>query len=299
MIHVVTLSLSRLMQPVDKLRVTIYVALLIAVFVPVAASAKKAHPGPCRQGQVSSLVDRPGAGSATTTSGSPCTVPAHHVVFEVGYRNEVDAGKGGSSNLSTYPMLLERAGVDKHDEIIFVPPALTIRNGNAPPEFTPAVGSQDMGFGFKHAIQSHWWFQDAVQVVVTTPTGTNGYSTGSPTWTFTYVGTFSPPGKLSISTLMAIVNAPGTPPSGPPRRFASYQPAVTLAYSLDASTALQVNDNFSAPVNPAGGTSNVLLVALQRTLSPGVVLDFESESNLTPITGYRQHAIGFGGAFLY
>jgi hypothetical protein len=248
---------------------------------------------------VTSLVNRPGVGPPATTSGSPCTVPREHVVVEFGYRNEVDNGKGGTSILSSYPMTLVRLGITKRDEIVYAPPTMAIRAGtNVPNLFTPSVGVLDSGFGWKHNIQSHYWYQDAVEVFVTVPTGTNGQSIGGPSYAFSYIGAFSPPGKLGIFTSFTLTNAPGTAPNGGPlRRYASYAPALTLSYAIDGSTSFILNDNVSIPANPTGGTSNVLLVAVQRTLSPGFVVDVDSEYNLTPSTGYHERAIGFGGAF--
>jgi hypothetical protein len=276
-------------------------AALCAAFLlqPNAARAKKQHPGPCRQGEVTSLVDRPGVGPAATSSGSPCTVPRKEVVVEFGYRNEVDNGKGGTSVLSSYPMTLVRLGITKRDEIIYAPPTMVIRAGAYVPDlFTPSIGVLDSGFGWKHNIQSHYWYQDAVEVFVTVPTGTNGFSLGGPSYAFSYIGAFSPPGKLGIFTSFTLANAPGTPKNGGAlRRYASYAPAVTLSYAIGDTTSVILNENVTIPVNPTGGTSNVLLVALQRTLSPGFVVDVESEYNLTPNTGYHERAIGFGGAF--
>lgn len=275
-------------------------ALCAAFLFPIAAQAKKTHPGPCRQGEVASLVNRPGPGPAATTTGSPCTVPRKHVVVEFGYRNEVDNGKDGTSVLSSYPMTLVRLGIDKRDELLYSPPTMAIRAGaDVANLFAPAVGVLDSGFGWKHNIQSHYWYQDAVEVFVTVPTGTNGLSAGGPSYAFTYVGAFSPPGKLGVSTSFTLTNGPGTPAGGGAlRRYASYGPAVTLSYAIDGSTSAILNENVTIPANPTGGTSNVLLVALQRTLSPGFVVDIESEYNLTPATGYHERAIGLGGAFL-
>ena len=218
-------------------------------------------------------------------------------MVEFGYRNEIDAGKN-TSILSPYPMTTIRYGIDKHDEVVVVPPTTAIRAGLPSEQFTPAIGSLDGGLGFKHAIHSHYWYQDAVEVFVTIPIGSKAYTLGTPSYTFTYVGAFSPPGKLGINTSFSLVNAPGQPENGgPERRFASYAPSITPSYELNASTSLLVNDNVAIPIDPTGGTSNVLLVGLQRALSPGFVVDVESEFNFTPVAGYNQRAIGVGGAF--
>ncbi|MGB9652762.1 MAG: hypothetical protein WCB01_13260 [Candidatus Cybelea sp.] len=239
-----------------------------SVFVAAPADAKKTHPGPCRQGQVVSIVNRPGTGPYPATSGSPCTVAEKHVVIEFGYRNEIDAGKS-TSILSSYPMATIRYGLDKHDEVVIVPPTTAIRAGLPSDQFTPAIGSLDGGLGFKRAIHSHYWYQDAIEVFVTIPTGSRVYTLGTPSYTFTYVGAFSPPGKLGIITSFSLVNAPGQPENGAPvRRFASYAPAITLSYELDASTSLLVNDNVATPIDPTGGTSNVLLVGCSARCRP-------------------------------
>jgi hypothetical protein len=277
------------------------IAVLCAAFliVPAVALAKKQHPGPCRQGQVTSVANRPGAGPAATTGGSPCTVEKGHAVVEFGYRNEVDVGRGNTSSLSSYPMALVRVGFDKRDELIYMPPSEVVPAGApAPTLFAPNAGTLDSGFGWKHNIQSHYWYQDAVEVFMTVPTGSAGHTLEAPASSFSYIGAFSPPGKLGIFTTFTLGNAPGLPQTGgPTRRFAYYSPSVSLSYALGSTTSAILSDTESIPVDPTGGSSNIIVVALQRTLSPGVVLDVESELNLTPAAGYHQRTIGLGGAF--
>jgi len=264
---------------------------------PIAAIADKHEPGPCRQGQVASVVDRPSTGPAPTVSGSPCTVERGKSVVEYGYRNQVDAGPGGSSNLAGYPMTLLRVGVDKHDELVLLPPNMVLRGGYAGESFQPAIGTQDAGLGWKHNFAAHAWFQDALEAFVTAPSGTNGYSYGSPGLALSYVAAFSV-GRFSLSPSMSVLDASGTPSAGgAARRFLTYQPSLTVAYGLTPATSLFVNDNVGVPSSPSGGTSNTLLVALQRALSPGTVVDVETDYNLTPQARYRERAVGVGGAF--
>jgi hypothetical protein len=266
--------------------------------LPLCAGAKKAHPGPCRQGQIVSIVDRPGTGSATTVSGSPCTVEKGRAVLEYGYQNEIDVGRSGTSILSSYPQALLRFGIEKRDEFIVVPPTTSVRAGNAGEAYVPAIGTQDAGFGWKHSIHSHAWYQDAVEAFVTAPTGSNGYSIGIPTYSLGYVGAFSLGERFSLNSSLALVSTSGSlPNAGATRRFLSVQPSLTLAYAATPNLAFSLNDAVAIPSVPRGGSTDVLLFALQRALSPGTVLDVETDYNLTPLTGYRQRAIGFGGAF--
>jgi hypothetical protein len=244
---------------------------------------------------VASVVNRPGIGPATESGGSPCTVQKGRVVIEIGYRNEIDVGNGGTSRLSSYPMALLRTGLDKRDELMVVLPTMSLQAGNT---FASAIGTQDAGVGFKHNISNHRWFQDAVQFVITEPTGTNGYSAGGSTFSLTYGGAFSVGKRVDLDADVSVVDAPGTAPTGGTMRyFVSYQPSISISYSFDDRTSLTLNDNLAVPSTPTGGSSNVLLVALQRSLSAGTVVDVESEFNLTPTAGYRQRAIGVGAAF--
>lgn len=276
------------------------VAALAAAFslFAVPALARKQHAGPCHHPEVISLVNRPGSGPYATTGGSPCTVPRGHVVVETGYRNEVDVGPGGTSKLSSYPMALVRFGISRYDEVFVLPPTTVIRAGaNVADLFVPSVGTLDTGFGWKHNLESSDHFQEAAEIVATLPTGTNGFSAGAPSYSATYLASFAPPGKLGIFTSFTLSNASGTTNEGTTRRYASYAPTLSLSYALTDSTGLTLSDSETIPAGPSGGSSNVLLVALQRALSPGVVVDVESDFNLTPATGYRERAIGFGGAF--
>ena len=113
-------------------------------------------------------------------------------------------------------------------------PPTAIRAGLPSEQFTPAIGSLDGGLGFKHAIHSHYWYQDAVEVFVTIPIGSKAYTLGTPSYTFTYVGAFSPPGNFGINTSFSLVNAPGQPENGgPERRFASYAPSIRRLVELE------------------------------------------------------------------
>lgn len=273
----------------------VVVLLLLAapLLAPERALARKHH-GPCHDGDVASVVNRPGIGPATESGGSPCTVQKGRVVIEIGYRNEIDVANGGAGRLSSYPMALLRSGLDKHDELIVILPSMSLQAGNA---LTSAIGTQDAGLGFKRNIGNHRWFQDAVQFVITAPTGTNGYSAGGSTLSLTYGGAFPVGKRVDLDAEVSVVDAPGTAPGGATRYFVSYQPSISISYSFDDRTSLTLNDNVAVPTTLAGGSSNVLLVALQRSLSPGAVVDVESEFNLTPAAGYRQRAIGFGAGF--
>jgi hypothetical protein len=243
-------------------------------------------------------VNRPGVGPAAASGGSPCTVAKGRVVVEVGYRNEIDAGQGGTSILSSYPMAVIRMGIDKRNELLVVPPTMAVRSGVAGNVFLPAIGTQDSGLGWKHNFHARAAYQDALALTITTSTGTNGYSAGGPTFALDYVGALSLGPRVFASASFGAIDAPGTPlAGGPPQRFLSYQPSATVGYGLDARSVLFASDNVSFPLRPGGGSSNVLLLAAQRAISRSAVVDVETELNLRPQAGFSERTIGFGGAF--
>jgi hypothetical protein len=270
-----------------------------------AADAQTAPaPGPCEQPvAIGAIVDRPGLGRATANNGSPCVVPASRLLIEAGYRDQTTSGSDGASTLEIFPLGLIRIGLGARTEIILQPPAYSSRGGAAlGGVFVPAVGAQDAGFGFKRMLDDRPSFQDAVQVFYTAPTGapqgTAGFSAGAPTYTLTYTAAFALKGNVGLSiTQSAIANAAPNDPTGA-TRFFSYQPSLTIGYGFAPNFTALVADQITAPLGPSGGTGNRALVALQRVLSPAIVLDAEYEVNALPASpAVHQSAFGVGAAF--
>ena len=285
------------------LRITAIVAGL--TLLPIAAWAQTAPaPGPCEQPDaIGSIVDRPGLGRPTANNGSPCVVPASQVMVEAGYREQSTTGSDGTSSLAVFPLALIRIGLGARSELLVQPPAQSIRSGAAVGgAFVPAVGSQDVGLGFKRTLDDRASFQDAVGLFYTAPTGTpkgsTGFSAGAPTYMLTYTAAFALPANLGISiTQNAVANAAPLDPSGA-RQFFSYQPSLTVSYGFVRNTTLLVSDQITTPLGPGGGTGNRALIAVQRVISARVVLDAEYEVNALPAApSIRQHAFGVGGAF--
>lgn len=261
-------------------------------------------PGPCEEpGAIGAIVDRPGLGRPTANNGSPCVVPASRLLIETGYRNQTTAGSGGASTLEVFPLALIRIGLGARTEIVVQPPAHSNRGGAAlGSPFIPAAGEQDEGFGFKRMLDDRPSFQDSVGVFYTAPTGTPqgsaGFSAGAPTYTLTYTAAFAFKGNIGVSiTQNAIANAAPLDPTGAVGFF-SYQPSLTISYGFAPNFTLLASDQITTPLGPNGGTGNRALLALQRVLSPGIVLDAEYEVNALPASpALRQHAFGVGAAF--
>jgi hypothetical protein len=230
-------------------------------------------------------------------------VPPSHLLIETGYRNQVTTASGGTSTLSVFPLAVARIGLGKRTEFIAQFPAYSSRTGGAlGGVFSPATGTQDSGFGFKLMLADRPSFQHAVEVFYTAPTGTpqgtTGFSAGAPTYTLTYTAAVPVNGRIGLSlTQNFIANAAPSDPSGA-MLFFSYQPSLALSYGFAPSTTLIVSGQITTPAGPSGGTSNRGLIAVQRVVSPGIVVDVEYEANLSPaLPAQQQHAAGFGAAF--
>ncbi len=255
--------------------------------------------GPCAQGALASIADRPGLGRALAINGSPCAPPAGEIVLETGYRNQVTSATG-TSVLSTYPAPVVRFGTGGGNEVVLAPSLdVSRRTGaNLGGVFVPASGMQDAGIGVKHTLRDRPWSQDALEAFVTVPTGNPsgpfGFSAGAPTYLLSYSVAFSVNDRVGLAMTHNLTSAPGTNASGAAQRYLAYQPALTLSYALSATTSLSLQEQITVPTGPGGPTGNRALVALQRTISRNVVLDVEFESNLLPAPGANQHALGAG-----
>jgi hypothetical protein len=97
-----------------------------------------------------------------------------------------------------------------------------------------------------------------------------------------------------LSTSQGVLVASGFNPANANVRYVAYQPTVNLSYAVGASTTFLLEDQISAPTGPQAPTGNRVLLAVQRVLSPNVVLDAEFETNALPAPGFAQHALGAG-----
>lgn len=292
-------------RAVRDLRLSAASSIAAIAFSHAAAQANTMPaPGPCEQpGAIGAIVDRPGLGRPTANNGSPCVVPSGHAVIEGGYRYQATTDGAATSSLEVLPLALVRVGLGSRTELILQPPTYSNRGGAAlGGVLVPMKGEQDTGIGFKVMLDDRPSFQDAVQIFYTAPTGTPqgaaGFSAGAPTYTLTYTAAFALRDNVGISvTQNAIANAAPLDPSGA-IGFFSYQPSLTISYGFAPNFTLLGTDQLTAPLGPTGGTGNRSLIALQRVLSPGVVLDVEYEINtLPPSPAVRQHAFGVGAAF--
>lgn len=255
--------------------------------------------GPCAQGAVASISNRPGLGRAIAINGSPCVVPVGGAVLEAGYRNQTTTADG-TSRLSTYPNPVVRYGIAGANEIVLSPSLIYSRRTGADlgGTFVPATGMQDAGIGFKHTLRDRPWTQDALEVFVTLPsgypTGSFGFSAGVPAYLLGYSASFSLSSRFGLTTTQNFSSSAGTNGSGATQRYYSYQPSLGFSYAVSSSTTLLLQDQLTLPTAPGGSTGNRALAAIQQTAGRSVVLDVEFEQNLLPTPGFNQHALGAG-----
>jgi hypothetical protein len=274
----------------------------VPAIVAAATPLPTPSPGPCAQGALASISDRPGIGRSPATNGAACVAANGSVVIEAGYRNQVTSG-AETQTLSTYPNPIVRIGLPDRNEIVLSFFTFSDRAGIDPSTgFAPAAGMQDGGIGFKHLLHDNVFMQDAVNVFVTLPTGypsgPSGFTAGLPTYTLGYSVAFPLSRTLSFSTTHNLGLSAGPNVSGLPQRFLVYQPAGALSYALSSKLTFLAEDQGTFPTGPAGSSGNRALAGLQYTLSSRAVLDAEFELNLLPAPGNRQRAIDVGMTLL-
>lgn len=279
---------------------------LAPVAAPSAAPSSSPSPvpeGPCRQGGVATLADRPGLGRALTVNGSPCAVPVGAIVSEFGVRQQTTRAAARVSTLVTFPQPLIRWGIAASDEVVVAPSLVYSQRtgenlGTAP--FVPADGLQDAGLGFKRQLNDQPWQQSAVEVFVSLPSGypagPNGFSAGIPTYLAGYTLAWPLNAIVSLTTTQNLQWTAGVNAAGQTQGYFSYQPSLGVSLAAGTRTALLLQDQITVPAGPTGGTSNRGLFGLQQALSENVVVDVEYEVNLLPQPGFTQHAFGGGVA---
>jgi hypothetical protein len=275
---------------------------MLPIVVPSPSPSPSA--GPCSQGALASISDRPGIGRAPATNGAVCVVLPHTVVVETGYRDEVTTAGSIPQRLISWPNPIIRIGLPGQNELLLAPGfEFAHRIGDiGTSNLPPAAGMQDTGFGFKHLVYDGGQLQEAVNLFVTLPTGypsgIAGFTYGLPTYTLGYSAVYALNDRLSVSSTqnLAITAAPTAQTTA--QRFFMYQPSLTVSYSTSPNITALVEDQWSTPAAPTGGTGNRALIGLQCTISSRIVLDAEVELNLLPNTGLTQHAIGFGATIL-
>jgi hypothetical protein len=284
---------------VSALAMMLFPGLAMAAAADPSPSPMPVLAGPCAQGVLASITNRPGLGRAITINGSPCVVPVGSLVLEAGYRSQLTTGDG-TSRLSTYPNPVVRYGIAGGNEIVLSPSLIYSRRTGADlgGTFVPACGMQDAGIGFKHSLRDRPWTQDALEVFVTVPTGyptgSFGFSAGAPTYLVGYSASFSLNARVGLTTTHNFTSSAGTNGSGATQRYFSYQPSLGFSYALSSRTTLLSQDQLTIPTAPGGSTGNRALVALQQAAGQSVVLDLDFEQNVLPAPGLNQHAFGAG-----
>jgi hypothetical protein len=95
---------------------------MVAAAIVIAATTSpapspSAAPGPCAQGALASISDRPGLGRAPASNGAACVALPGMFVLEAGYRNQTTVGPG-TQTLSTVPNLVTRFGLKGNNEAL-------------------------------------------------------------------------------------------------------------------------------------------------------------------------------------
>lgn len=274
---------------------------MVAVVVAAAKSpapSPSAAPGPCAQGALASISDRPGLGRAPASNGAACVALPGMFVLEAGYRNQTTVGPG-TQTLSTLPNVVARFGLNGNNEVLAQVPTFSQRSGrDLASGFLPESGTQDAGFGFKHLLFDGTVFQDAVNVFVTLPTGrpggTSGFSAGLPTYTAGYGAVLAASSRIGIASTQNFIWNAAPNALGMPKRFFAYQPSIALSYAVSARLSFLLQNQWSMPNGPSQGTGDRALAGVQFVASANVVVDGELEANLLPAAGFSQHAVDVG-----
>ena len=234
---------------------------------------------PCTS--LSAIVSRPSVGN------SVCTVRPNHVLIEAGYQNTTADGGG---NAVAYPQTLVRIGtVVPALELQIVPPSVARTNVGG-----VTTGTSDAGAGLKYVFGHTPKFSYGGQVLVSAPTGTNGFSAGGTQETYALQAGYTLSTVFSLSgatQLSSLTN--GTV------RWTSFFPSVSLSASLPNNTGIFGEiAQFSNGAGPGTASRMQYIVGATRDLGQRLQLDTSFGFSPTVATG-KYHFVGFGASYYF
>jgi len=268
------------------------VAVIILVALAEPAAADDAKTPPCSTPVAVTLADRPGTGRTTSTGGSPCVVVPGEIVLETGVRRQTTTGDRYGVTLFSSPLTFMRVGVAKRFELAVAPPSRESRATSGPAPVDSARGATDIVVAAKYLALDTVFAQASVGAAYTPPTGTGGFSAGAPSYSLAANVGLTINAKLSFVMSHVLGTAIGNDPLGQSRSYFVYAPSFTLAYALDGTTTVLVQDALlsrQGPVLPAGSRG---FIALQRQVGPRLALDLDYEINLAPTSNRIRTDLG-------
>jgi len=216
------------------------------------------------------------------------------IVVESGWRRQITDDPAGAVTLGSGPLALVRVGVAKRVEIGLAPPAPQSRlvTGVAPSD--TARGTSDPVVALKYLILDRASTQASLGIAYAPPLGRGEFSNGLPTYAVMLNAGTALSARASFATSLAASTAAGADARGVTRSFFVFAPSFTLAYALDATDTVLLQDALVSRQGPALPAGSRAFVALQRAIGARIAVDVDYERNLAPQLGTRARAVGFG-----
>lgn len=270
-------------------------ALIATAFAKAeAARADTATTPPCQSPIAVTLADRPGTGRTTTTGGSPCVVTPGEVVIEAGVRRQVTTGNDGTIALYSAPLTFVRVGVAKLLELGISTPSAESRATTGITSVDSARGKTDIMLAAKYLVLDTGATQASVGASYAPPTGTGEFTAGAPIFSVTgNIGVALGP-KFSFTASEVLGTATGADANGLTRPYFVYAPSYTLAYKVDTTTTVLVQDASVSRQGPVLPAAHRGFIAVQHQLGSRFAFDVDYERNFSPELGNQANAVGLG-----
>lgn len=240
-----------------------------------------------------SLADRPGTGRTTSTGGSPCVASPGELVVESGWRRQT-TDDPGASILASGPLVFVRLGVAKRLELGIAPPAPQSRLATGTPPVNTARGAADVVVAAKYLVADTGAVQASAGFAYSPPSGTGAFTNGIPTYAVSFNAGTALTSRLSLATSLVASTAAGADAGGATRPFFVFAPSFTLAYAIDSTDTVLVQDAFASRQGPVLRSGSRGFAAVQRALGHRLAIDVDYERNLAPLVGRRSQALGVG-----
>lgn len=248
---------------------------------------------PCAgNGALLSILDRP------TVSDSSCVVKPGMAVLEDGVQDTIFNDLGVKSEQVNYPEAELRIGLPDNNEFKIFPPNYNLLSYPGS-NISSVSGYNDSGIGFKHEFGYNENTVSAADILITFPSGTNGFQNYGTDITVNGQFTYSLTDALSVEFAPGMSSFTMLSYNGSPHRFFSFNPDFVAAYQFIPSFQLY-GEFFRNSIQGAGMSGNYWFDGgFQYLITGNIEIDAEYGLFLDPPSGSSGHYIGFGTGLLF
>jgi hypothetical protein len=248
-------------------------------------SATPASTDPCAgNGHLLATLDRP------TIGFSPCVETRGKTLLEIGYQNQ-SQGTGTLTRSVQYTVPIVRIGIADRIELDLIPPNFSVVRSSGAAAMS---GYNDAGLGAKFEFPPSARGAVAIDTLLTFPSGTGGFSSGSPVGAVNLDASSSLGPVFGVGTTLGFASIAAQLPSGAVVRSFAFLPSAVVTAQLPGTAQFYLELAHNSRIAPGASSRTILNGGVQKLLGHGVEVDIEIGQTLNNGGMARFHYLGFG-----